>query len=596
MATIAQRLRGGRIQASLQTKFFLTFMLLLLIVLGCFLVYVNYMVIQPLKDKTENEMKTAAAQVSDQLNLYINNQNQLSQRILSNKEVFTLLSAGDYSQLTLEGLTRSRRLKDIMFQALGPSLNIEDMMIYDLTGERIASYIGYADSPPSLRPFLEESSKLATWTASGYALYRQGTDAISFVRAIMNQNGQVYGYLAVQLDQRYLNRSAAGLAGGKVYIMDQEQRLVSSSPALREGEAAPAFTAPASAPANGIYLSSGQNYVAYHQSAETGWTTYVVNPRNVVLGPVNSVKYISILLITALILFSFIFIYFSIRNLLLPIRKLRSQILRMNYSNLNMKAAPRTHNNELIQLNGAFQELLERLQESIEREKLALHEEVKSRNSALQAQIAPHFIHNVLYLISIAAQEGKNRVVSDMCKHLSDSLRYIVSSPYQHVTLTEELMHTRHYLSLVQHNFEDDLAWEIDGDEAQGRIELPRLVIQPFVENCIEHAFKNTDPPWKIEVRVKVYNGLWAIEIRDNGEGFEPGRIRDILDNIEGSDSGAYELQHHTSGIGNMGIVNTVNRLKLMYRNRLFFNIYNHSDGEKGATVQIIASMSKDFY
>lgn len=61
--------------------------------------------------------------------------------------------------------------------------------------------------------------------------------------------------------------------------------------------------------------------MAYHRSAETGWTTYVVNPRNVVLGPVNSVKYLSILLITALILFSFIFIYFSTRNLLLPIRK-----------------------------------------------------------------------------------------------------------------------------------------------------------------------------------------------------------------------------------------------------------------------------------
>lgn len=239
MATIVQKLRGGRVQASLQTKFFFTFMLLLLIVLGCFLVYVNYMVIQPLKDKTENEMKLAAAQVSDQLNLYINNQNQLSQRILSNKEVFTLLSAGDYSQLTLEGLTRSRRLKDIMFQALGPSLNIEDMMIYDLTGERVASYIGYADSPASLRPFLEESSNLPTWNASGYALYRQGAEAISFVRAIRNQNGQVFGYLAVQLDQRYLNRSAAGLAGGKVYIMDQDQRLVASFPALREGGEGP---------------------------------------------------------------------------------------------------------------------------------------------------------------------------------------------------------------------------------------------------------------------------------------------------------------------------------------------------------------------
>nr|WP_239717232.1 sensor histidine kinase [Paenibacillus sp. 19GGS1-52] len=584
----------GRYQATLQTKFFLTFMLLLLIVLSCFLVYVNIMVIHPLKDKTENEMKMAAAKVSDQLNLYINNQNQLSQRILSNKDVFTLLSASDYSQLTLEGLTRSRRLKDIMFQALGPSRNIEDMIIYNLKGAEVASYIGYAGNPNSLVPFLEESGKLTTWNASGYAVYRQPTNVISFVRAIMNQNGQVFGYLAIQLDQEYLKRSAAGIANGKVYIMDTDNQLISSSPVLQEGEKVPEFAEAASA--NGIYLGSNQNYVAYNRSAETGWITYVVTSKSVVLGPVNTVKYISILLITALILFSFIFIYFSTKNLLLPIRKLRSQILRINYSNMNVKADTRTHNNELIQLNGAFQELLERLQESIEREKLALHEEVKSRNSALQAQIAPHFIHNVLYLISIAAQEGKNVVVTEMCKHLSDSLRYIVSSPYQHVTLTEELKHTQHYLSLIQHNFEDDLEWEIDEDEMFDLVELPRLVIQPFVENCIEHAFKNTDPPWKIQVRVKVYNGLWAIEIRDNGDGFEPGRIKGILDNIHGSDSGVYELQNNTSGIGNMGIVNTVNRLKLMYKNRLFFNIYHHSEEGKGATVQIIASMSKDFY
>ncbi|MHA6530566.1 cache domain-containing sensor histidine kinase [Paenibacillus sp. BAC0078] len=594
MASFNGKFGGGRYQASLQTKFFVTFMFLLLIVLGCFLVYVNFLVIQPLKGKTENEMKMAAAKVSDQLNIYINNQNQLSQRILSNKDVFTLLSSGDYSNLTLEGLTRSRRLKDIMFQAIGPSQNIEDMIIYDLKGAEVASYIGYTGNPTSLVPFLKESGQLATWNASGYALYRQPANGISFVRAIMNQNGQVFGYLAILLDQEYLKRSAAGLADSRVYILDPENGLISSSPVLQEGEKVPGFAEVTSV--NGIYQDSSQNYVAYDRSAETGWTTYIVTSKSVVLGPVNSVKYISILLITALILFSFVFIYFSTKNLLLPIRKLRSQILRINYSNMNVKADTRSNNNELIQLNEAFQELLERLQESIDREKLALHEEVKARNSALQAQIAPHFIHNVLYLISIAAQEGKNAVVSEMCKHLSDSLRYIVSSPYQHVTLTEELKHTQHYLSLVQHNFEDDLEWEVDGDKVFDLIELPRLVIQPFVENCIEHAFKNTDPPWKIRVRVKVYNGLWAIEIRDNGDGFEPGRIKEILDNIHGSDEGVYELQHNTSGIGNMGIVNTVNRLKLMYKNRLFFNIYNHSEEGKGATVQIIASMSKDFY
>ncbi|WP_379161494.1 sensor histidine kinase [Paenibacillus sp. sgz5001063] len=594
MTIFNKKLGGGNYQASLQTKFFLTFMFLLLIVLGCFLVYVNYLVIQPLKEKTENEMKMAAAKVSDQLSLYINNQNQLSQRILSNKDVFMLLSGGDYTGITLEGLTRSRRLKDIMFQAIGPSLNIEDMIIYDLKGEEVVSYIGYTSNPTSLAPFLKDNEKIGTWNASGYALYRQPSNRISFVRAIMNQNGQVFGYLAIQLDQKYLRRSAAGIADSKVYILDPEHQLISSSPVLQEGQKVPEFAAAKAE--NGIYLGNNQNYVAYDRSAQTGWTTYIVTSKNVVLGPVNSVKYISILLITALILFSFAFIYFSTKNLLLPIRKLRSQILRINYSNMKVRPDTHSNNNELIQLNEAFQELLERLQESIDREKLALHEEVKARNSALQAQIAPHFIHNVLYLISIAAQEGKNTVVSEMCKHLSDSLRYIVSSPYQHVTLSEELRHTQHYLSLIQHNFEDDLEWEIDADEMFDLIELPRLVIQPFVENCIEHAFKNTDPPWKIRVKVKVYNGLWAVEIRDNGDGFELGRIKEILDNIHGSDLGAYELQNNTSGIGNMGIVNTVNRLKLMYKNRLFFNIYHHSEEGKGATIQIIASLSKDFY
>ncbi|GGF94794.1 histidine kinase [Paenibacillus albidus] len=585
---------SSKLQASLQTKFLLTFVILLLIVLGCFLVYVNVLVIQPLKEKTENEKQMMAAKVSDQLNLYINNQNQLSQRILSNKDVFQLLSGGDYSGVTIEGLTRSRKLKDFMFQAIGPSLNIEDMMIYDLKGTEIASYIGYAGNPTSLAAFLKESKSMPTWSRSGYTLYRQPNGSISFVRTIMNQNGQVFGYLAIQLDQAFLQQSVSGLGDGEGFILDNEGQVIASSVPLEEEEEIPVFREFAAD--SGIYMDNQDNYVAYYKSPDTGWTSYIITPKHFVLGPVDSVKYISILLITSLMLFSFVYIYISARRLLLPIRKLRSQILRINYSNMNIKLEARSHNNELIQLNEAFQELLERLQGSIDREKLALHEEVKARNSALQAQIAPHFIHNVLYLISIAAQEGKNAIVSEMCKHLSDSLRYIVSSPYQHVTLTEELRHTQHYLSLVQQNFEDDLEWEIDEDEAFDLIELPRLVIQPFVENCIEHAFRCTDPPWRIKVRVKVYNGIWAIEITDNGDGFEPGRIQEILDNIHESDSGVYQLQNNTSAIGNMGIVNTVNRLKLMYKNRLFFNIYNHSEEGKGATVQLIASLTKDFY
>ncbi|MDU4694862.1 MAG: histidine kinase [Paenibacillus sp.] len=579
-----------RDQLSLQNKVFLTFVALLLFILGCFIVYVNLVVIKPLKEKTVEAKLAAATQVSQQLDDYVDSQNQLSQRILSSKEIFSILDRGYQTDVNLERLNQSRKLKDLMFQAIGPRMNIKDMVIYDKAGRTIVSYIGEQGDAASFESYLKKSLIDGSWSGSGFVLERQG-EAISFIRSINNQNGKVFGYLSIQLDEALLQRMTQGVGAGEVYILDREGRPVAASiPEVEHAELA------AKSSDDGVYMDDYQNYVAYARSESTGWTTYLVTPKQDVLGPVNSVKYLSILLISSLMLLSFIYIYFSSRNLLLPIRKLRSQIWRISYSNMNIKMDNRSQNNEVILLNEAFQDLMERLQESIEREKIALHEEVKARNSALQAQIAPHFIHNVLYLISIAAQEGKTDVVSDMCKHLSESLRYIVSSPYAHVSLADELEHTRHYLSLVQQKYEEDLVWEIHADESARNVQLPRLVLQPFVENCIEHAFTRSDPPWRIDITVKQFNGLWAVEIKDNGDGFPPGKIDEIIDNLRNAEAAAGEGEERGVSIGNMGIANSVGRLKLMYQNRLFFNVFNHADGEKGATVQIIGSLTKDFY
>ncbi|WP_265525063.1 cache domain-containing sensor histidine kinase [Paenibacillus sp. JDR-2] len=542
-----------------------------------------------MKENNENDKQLTAAKISGQLDQYIKNQNQLSQRVLSNQQVAAALSGGYHSADSAEGLTQSRILKQMMFEAIGPSVDIRDMIIYDLEGRAVSSYIGYPSNP-----LLLEAGLRTEMDDNDYILYQQKNGITAFDRAIINQNGQIYGYLSIQLDQSELQLPTEDVAVGDVYIVDQMHQLIARSQNAKEPDNLELVEADPES--SGMYVDGDSNYIAYNRSASTDWTTYVVTPKQAVLGPVNSVKYLSITLISILMLFSFVYIYFSTRNLLLPIRKLRGQISRINYSNLDVKVDNRSHNNELMALSDSFQELLGRLQQSIENEKLALHEEVKARNSALQSQIAPHFIHNVLYLISIAAQEGKNKAVSDMCKHLSDSLRYIVTSPYQHVSMAEELEHIRNYLSLVQQNYESDLEWEIIADDAAvNLIQLPRLVIQPFVENCIEHAFTNTDPPWRIKILVKLYNGIWAIEISDNGEGIEADKINEIMNNISNSEAREHEL-HMPSSFGNMGIVNTVNRLKLMYKNRLFFNLYNNAGEEKGSTVQIIASLTKDFY
>ncbi|PIH58873.1 sensor histidine kinase [Paenibacillus sp. LK1] len=578
-------------QFSLQTKVLLTFLALLLFVLGCFIVYVNLVVIRPLTQKTEEDILVTATKVREQVDLYVEQQNQMSQRILSNKDIFATMDKSSSAPSNYERLKQIRKLKDIMFQAIGPSMNIKDMSIYDKQGVLLTSYLGSGHPPTMLSALTEKSRSGREWTGNGFILLRDA-DTISFVRTVNDQNGKLYGYLSIQMDQAYIQNLTEGITAGDVFILNKQGEQMTGLE-MRKNELE--WKEPLSD--EGLAVDEQNNYVTHSTSHQTGWITFIITPKDSVLGSIRSVQSMSILLITALMLISFVYIFFSTRNLLLPIRKLRSQIWRINYSNMKLKVDERPKNNDLLLLNEAFQDLMERLQQSIDREKKALHEEVTARNSALQAQIAPHFLHNVLYLISIAAQEGRSQVVSDMCKHLSDSLRYIVSSPYAHVTMTDELEHTRHYLSLVQQKYEEDLEWNIDADELTSEIRLPRLVIQPFVENCIEHAFFNTTPPWRIQITVKQYNGLWALEIKDNGEGFQPNKIEEILSNIQKSGSGMNQTPDRQTALGNMGIVNSVNRLKLMYSNRLLFNIYNnHSDKEKGATIQIIGSMTRDFY
>ncbi|WP_338708793.1 sensor histidine kinase [Paenibacillus amylolyticus] len=578
-------------QFSLQTKVFFTFLALLLFVLGCFIVYVNVIVVRPLKLKTEQDTLVTATKVREQVDLYVEQQNQMSQRILSSKNIFVAMDKSSSAHSNYERLKQIRIIKDIMFQAIGPSMNIKDMSIYDNHGVLLTSYLGSGNPPAILNTMMESSQVGRDWTESGFVLLRQD-DTISFVRTINDQNGKVYGYLSIQMEQAYIQNLTEGITAGEVYILNEQGEQMTGSEA---GVTFTNWTKPASD--EGLDVDKNDNYITHSTSPSTGWITYIITPKKSVLGSIHSVQTMSILLITALMLVSFVYIFLSTRNLLLPIRKLRGQIWRMNYSNMNLKVDETPKNNDLLLLNEAFQDLMERLQQSIDREKSALHEEVKARNSALQAQIAPHFIHNVLYLISIAAQEGKTKVVSDMCKHLSDSLRYIVSSPYAHVTLAEELQHTRHYLSLVQQKYEEDLEWDICADELANEIRLPRLVIQPFVENCIEHAFANTAPPWRIQITVKQYNGLWALEIKDNGEGFPPDKIQEILANIQASGSGMNQTADRGTALGNMGIINSVNRLKLMYNNRLFINIFNnHAEEQHGATIQIIGSLTRDFY
>ncbi len=192
--------------------------------------------------------------------------------------------------------------------------------------------------------------------------------------------------------------------------------------------------------------------------------------------------------------------------------------------------------------------------------KLAAFREIESnkaeagaRISALQAQISPHFIHNVLYSISISAREGRTEDAQAMCKQLSDMLRYTVNSNAHTVTLGEEMQYITNYLALQKQYYEDFLQYQIEVQEEARSILIPRLCILPFVENAIQHAFEGQKPPYHICVTAIARDGKWKVEVRDNGRGFSKDKIKEIENRMK-EESLVINLQDSSEGEPGMGI------------------------------------------
>ena len=142
-------------------------------------------------------------------------------------------------------------------------------------------------------------------------------------------------------------------------------------------------------------------------------------------------------------------------------------------------------------------------------------------------------------------------------------LRYTASLEPQIVRLEEELNCAYNYLSLQSKNYEDFLFYEIDIQDGTQNIALPKLSVQPFVENAIKHGFRNCKPPYKIQITTRIKDGRWSISVIDNGNGMMESEIDQIYKRIEEIiSSKSFVSSEVTAGMNGMGIINSVLRLK----------------------------------
>jgi two-component system, sensor histidine kinase YesM len=330
--------------------------------------------------------------------------------------------------------------------------------------------------------------------------------------------------------------------------------------------------------------------LAYTGSGFSGWTVAVAESESVMLAPVLAFRNRTMLASAGILLISLVLSYFVARGLTIPIKKIHRNIKSLRLETITGKEVAQAGGgiNEFEDLNRSFSEMCTRLKSSLEEAVSARSHEIQAQMLALQSQMNPHFLYNTITVISIMAESEGNENVVKACMELSNMLRYISSGSEGCVTVGQELEHTENYLNLMKNRYQNKLDFHLDISECMLAIPVPKLVVQPLVENCTKYAI-NMDPPWRIDICGRIHMGVWEITVHDNGQGFDWKWLEETGEKLKTITSSEALPGLKLDG---MGLKNIYLRLKLMYGDKAVFRLENKPGG--GAAVTIGGPISNE--
>ena len=232
---------------------------------------------------------------------------------------------------------------------------------------------------------------------------------------------------------------------------------------------------------------------------------------------------------------------------------------------------------ELTTLGTEFNEMLDRMQvmaqEELQHKMLVERTEYKM----LQAQINPHFLYNTLDTMSGIANAQNCPMVSGMCHSLSAIFRYSLNMTDELSTVQNEMAHVRNYLYVMDVRNGSTIAYDYQIDSDTLADQMPRICIQPVVENALTHGLRNVRrKDKKLLIRSEHVNENLVITVQDNGAGMDAESMNRLLDQND--------MKRVESGIS-IGILNVNARLKRLFGEK--YGLHIESTAGEGTTVTI---------
>lgn len=237
-------------------------------------------------------------------------------------------------------------------------------------------------------------------------------------------------------------------------------------------------------------------------------------------------------------------------------------------------------NDEIAELSHHFNSMLKDLRRLMNEVVETQKEKRKRELEILQAQINPHFIYNTLDTLQWKALEYGASDLSELILSLSSFFRVSLSKGKEMIPLREEIKHVRSYLDIQKARYEEILTYEIQVEESLDDVFLPKILLQPLVENAIYHGIKPKLAQGKISILAQLEGEDLLLKVQDNGVGMTEEQVNQLEEAFEGKRAPV-----------SYGLHNVHQRIRLTYGNP--YGLHVESCLQDGTTVTIRLPMEK---
>jgi two-component system sensor histidine kinase YesM len=372
--------------------------------------------------------------------------------------------------------------------------------------------------------------------------YKGKVQVISFVRKIYSQEGDNLGYLLFNVNAADIQRLIEGEdTNFNRILLGSGNNLITSVGNLNKNDTL-SISKLIKKNANQDSSSEGhfrfkKDFIVWSSSINSDWLLIEVTPWNYLSSGTQKMIITLIAIGILLIIMSTFFISYFSKRLMFPLQLLISR-MKAYPSFENEKPLPTDYKNEYGQLFNGYQLLLNRINELHQSMEERLTKQKEAELEALQANINPHFLYNTLDQLNwMAIEEGQDRI-SQVLELMGRMFRIGLSNGKSFIRIEDEIEHVKSYLKIQQIRLGESLSFHIDVDHTILDFYMPKITLQPFIENAIIHGFHNINLG-TINIIGKMEGKDILFYIIDDGIGIDGG-----WENIKPKNKGGYGIKN----------------------------------------------------